>query len=174
MKNVKFAGLILNRLFYFLLIMALIIFDQATKLIIARTIKPYSSVRVIPGFLNLSPIHNRGAIFGFFSQMNNKLVFVLLTMASLFALGMVIYYFFKTPPSQKLMEFSLSLILAGALGNLIDRIWRGYVIDFIELYIKRYHWPTFNVADSCITIGTFLLIFIFFIRRPSCTPSSSS
>lgn len=161
-----------KRSFYFLLIIILIIIDQYSKFVIAKTIKPYSSLTVIPGFFKLSRIHNRGAIFGFFSQTDNKFVFIGLALASLFALAMVIYYFFKTSPSEKLMEISLSLILAGALGNLIDRIWRGYVIDFLEFYIGRYHWPNFNVADSCITIGAVLFIFIFFMRRPSCTPSS--
>jgi signal peptidase II len=94
-------------------------------------------------------------------------------LATLVALALVVYYFFKTPPAEKPAKISLSLILAGALGNLIDRVFRGYVIDFLDLYVKKWHWPSFNVADSCVTIGAFLLVFIvFFKRRRICTPSS--
>jgi signal peptidase II len=64
------------------------------------------------------------------------------------------------------------MILAGALGNLADRLLRGYVIDFLDVYVKRWHWPFFNVADSCITIGALLLIAAFFRRKPACSPSS--
>ncbi len=63
------------------------------------------------------------------------------------------------------MKISLSLILAGALGNLIDRVFRGYVIDFVDCYIKKWHWPFFNVADSCITIGALFLIYIFLFKK---------
>jgi signal peptidase II len=124
-------------------------------------------VRLIPGFFNITVIHNKGAIFGFFSQTGNQLVYVLLTLASFAALGLVVYYFFKTPPAEKLMKISLSLVLAGALGNLIDRIFRGYVIDFLDFYVEKWHWPFFNVADSCITIGACLLILVFFRRKPA-------
>jgi signal peptidase II len=98
---------------------------------------------------------------------------MLLTLTSLAALALVVYYFFKTPPDEKLMKISLSFILGGALGNLADRIFRGYVVDFMDFYVKKWHWPSFNVADSCITIGAILLIFLFFFkRRPKCTLSS--
>jgi signal peptidase II len=94
-------------------------------------------------------------------------------LATLVALALVVYYFFMIPTAEKLTKISLSLILAGALGNLIDRVFRGYVIDFLDLYVKKWHWPSFNVADSCVTIGAFLLVFIvFFKRRRICTPSS--
>jgi signal peptidase II len=79
---------------------------------------------------------------------------------------MVIYYFVKTPSSHKTMKVALSLILAGAVGNLIDRVVRGSVIDFIEVHIRGFTWPTFNVADSCITVGASLLVLMLFIRRP--------
>jgi signal peptidase II len=89
----------------------------------------------------------------------------MLTLASLAALAFVIFYFFKTPTSERLMKISLSLILAGALGNLIDRIFRGYVIDFLDFYVKKWHWPSFNISDASITIGAFIIIFIFFFRK---------
>lgn len=158
---------------YPLIILALLSVDQLTKALIARNIMIQDSKSIIPGFFNLAHIRNRGAIFGFFSRAESSILFIFLTLVSLVALGLVIYYFFKTPSSETLMKVSLSLILAGALGNLTDRFFRGYVIDFLDFYIKNWHWPSFNVADACITIGAFLLIFILiFRRRKECTPSS--
>jgi len=100
-------------------------------------------------------------------------VYLLLTFASLIALGLVVYYFFKTPPDEKFLKISLSLILAGALGNFVDRVFKGYVIDFLDVSIKGWHWPSFNMADSCISTGAVLLIFIFLFKRsPTCSQSS--
>jgi signal peptidase II len=157
---------------YFLIMIALVALDQATKHIIARTVDLYESVTVIPGFFNITRIHNKGAIFGSFSQANNKLVFALLTAASLAALALVVYYFFKTPAGDKLMKVALTLIMAGALGNQFDRLIRGHVIDFLDFYVGQAHWPFFNAADSCITIGACLMLVILFRRKPECSPSS--
>lgn len=157
---------------YFLLAIALVALDQATKLLVARTVDLYQSITVIPGFFNITRIHNKGAIFGSFSQTNNKLVFALLTAASLAALVLVVYYFFKTPAGDKLMKVALTLIMAGALGNQFDRLIRGHVIDFLDFYVGNAHWPFFNAADSCITIGACLMLVILFRRKPECYPSS--
>jgi signal peptidase II len=157
---------------YFVLILFWVAVDQAVKFAVVRAVNLYESRTVIPGFFNLTRVHNRGAIFGTFSQMKNETVFLVLTVASFLALVFVVAFFFKTPPSDKLMKVSLSLILAGALGNLVDRIARGHVIDFLDFYVGQRHWPFFNVADSCITVGAFLMLFIFLRRKPECTPSS--
>lgn len=163
-----------RRIFFFLFILLMLIVDQVSKFIIIRNLPLFSSLNVIPGFFNLIHIHNRGAIFGFLSQSESQVVFYLLTLASLVALSLVVYYFFKTPPEEKFLEISLSLIFAGALGNLIDRIFRGYVIDFVDLYFKKWHWPSFNVADASVSIGAVFLIFILlFKKRSKCFPSSS-
>ena len=162
-----------RQLSYFLFILVLVIADQLTKAIVSQKIAFLANIRVVPGFFNLTHIRNRGAIFGFFSRSGNQLIYIVLTLASLAALGLVIYYFFKTPTSERFMKISLSLILAGALGNLIDRIFRGYVVDFLDFYVKNWHWPSFNIADASITIGGFILIFIFlFKRRPKCSQYS--
>lgn len=161
-----------RRLFYFLLVLFVLSADQVTKAIVSHRIALSTDLSLIPGFLNLTHIQNRGAIFGFFSQSGSRLVYLLITLASLVALALVIYYFFKTSPSEKLMKISLSLILGGALGNLMDRIFRGYVIDFMDFYVKKWHWPSFNIADSCISIGAILLIIIFLFKRgPKCSRS---
>lgn len=159
---------------YFLLILFLLIADQVTKAWIARSIILNSSRQVIPGYFQLVHIRNKGAIFGFFSQSGNRYVFLFLTLASLIALSLVVYYFFKASTEEKWMKISLSLIIAGALGNFVDRIFKGYVIDFLDVSVKDWHWPSFNIADSCISIGAVLLIFIFLFKRSStCSPSSS-
>jgi signal peptidase II len=77
---------------------------------------------------------------------------------SLTALGLVIYYFVKVPTSERLLKFTLALVMAGALGNLFDRVTKGYVVDFLDFYIGSYHWPAFNIADSAIFVGAALLI----------------
>ena len=158
---------------YFVLITILLFIDQSAKVLVAQSIVPQDPIEIIPGFFNLVHIQNRGAIFGFFSKSGSPSVQFLLMVASLGAMFLVIYYFFKTPFSETLQKTSLSLILAGALGNLADRIFRGYVIDFLDFYVKEWHWPSFNVADSCVSIGAvLLLIALFFRRNPQCSPSS--
>jgi signal peptidase II len=151
---------------YFLLALVLVVVDQVTKAIVAGHVTLYQSIPVIRGFFNITRIHNKGAIFGTFSQTGNSLVFVLLTAASLAALGFVVYYFFKTPATDTLMKIALALIMAGALGNQFDRLVRGHVIDFLDFYIGQAHWPFFNAADSCITVGAFLMLVVLFRRKP--------
>ena len=151
---------------HLVLIAVMIAADQITKAVVAKSVPFYGSVSVIPGFFSISHIHNTGAIFGMFGGSGSRLIAILLTAASLTAMGLVIVYFLKTPASQKAMRFALSLILAGALGNFIDRLFRGYVIDFLEVHVKKFYWPTFNIADSCISIGAVLLVFTLFSRRP--------
>jgi signal peptidase II len=157
---------------YLLLAALLVVADQASKALVARTVELYKSVPVIPGFFNITRVHNKGAIFGTFSQTNNTLVFALLTAASIAALAFVAYFFFKTPSTDALMKIALTLIMAGALGNQFDRLVRGHVIDFLDFYLGSAHWPFFNVADSCITVGAGLMIFALFRSKPACTPSS--
>lgn len=157
---------------YFALMAGLVVLDQAAKAVVASKVALYESVRVIKGFFNISRIHNKGAIFGTFSQTDNTLVFGLLTAASLAALAFVVYFFLKTPASDTLMKVALTLIMAGALGNQFDRLVRGHVIDFLDFYIGPAHWPFFNVADSCITIGAGLMLFTLFRRKSACSPSS--
>ncbi|MEN6312560.1 MAG: signal peptidase II [Acidobacteriota bacterium] len=157
---------------YLLFILFLAAVDQAVKAVVVRNVELFENVTVIPGFFNITRIHNSGAIFGAFNQMHNKTIFAILTAASILALVLVVYYFVKTPASDRLMKISLAMIMAGALGNIIDRIARGFVVDFLDFHIRGAHWPFFNVADSCITIGACLMIAIFFRRKPACTPSS--
>ncbi len=155
-----------------MIILFLLFVDQLTKTIVSTAFDLYESRVVISGFFNLTYIKNRGAIFGFFSSHQSFYIYALLTLASLAALGLVVYYFYKTPSSERFLKISLSLILAGALGNLTDRLFRGSVVDFLDFYVKDWHWPFFNVADACITMGAFLLLYFFFFKKgDTCFPS---
>jgi signal peptidase II len=150
---------------FLILILLLVALDHITKYFVVKNIGLHTSKVVIPGFFNLTQVQNRGAIFGFFSRSSSPWVFVVLTVLSVVAFALIIYYFFGISPSDRWMKLSLSLVLAGATGNLLDRIIRGYVIDFLDFYVKGWHWPTFNVADSCISVGAVLLFILFFFRR---------
>jgi signal peptidase II len=158
---------------YLVLVFVLVLVDQVSKWLVAGHIPLYSSRTIIPEFFNLTHIHNKGAIFGFFSQSGRRGIFLALAAASFVALALVIIYFFKTSASERGLKLALSLIMAGALGNQVDRVGRGYVIDFIDFHIKNRHWPFFNVADSCITVGAVFLLILLLVRKPTCSPSSS-
>ncbi len=156
---------------YLGLVALLVALDQLTKALVAGTVDLYRSVPVIPGFFNITHIRNSGAIFGFFSNSESLPVFIGLRVATFLALGFVIYYFIKTPAGATLTKISLALVLAGAVGNFFDRLLRGYVTDFLDFYLGQAHFPFFNVADSCITVGAALLIIISLRRKPECSPS---
>jgi len=146
--------------FYYGFIIFWLAVDQLTKYLVVRNIALYEARAVVPGFFNLTHVHNRGAIFGFLGNTDKPLALIFLNLGALVAFTVVVYYFLKTPITLSWMKISLALIISGAMGNLADRIFRGYVIDFLDFYVKRFHWPFFNVADSCITVGTLILFFI--------------
>ena len=129
--------------------------DQASKIFIDRTMDLHSSITVVKNFFNITYIRNKGAAFGFLAESSFRLPFFILI--SIIAGIVIIGIFRKLRPEQKLTAVSLSLIFAGALGNLIDRIRLGEVIDFIYVHWYEHYWPAFNVADSAICVGVFLL-----------------
>ncbi len=162
-----------KNIFYFIFIGFWLFLDQLTKYLIARSLSLYEVVQVIPGFFNLTRVHNRGAIFGFLSNTSNPLALIFLNAGALLAFAVVTYYFIKTPEEMFLTRISFALIISGAMGNIADRLIRGYVVDFIDFYIGSFHWPFFNIADSCITVGAIILIISLFRSQKECTQSSS-
>ncbi|MEE9523678.1 MAG: signal peptidase II [Thermodesulfovibrionales bacterium] len=134
---------------YFLISAAIIIFDQFTKQMIVNNIMPYEAIYVLP-FFNIVNVANKGAAFGSMQFMGNPFFIVI----SLIAIAAVIYLLIKGIEDP----LALSFILGGAIGNLIDRLRFGFVVDFLDVFIGRYHWPAFNVADSFLTIGIFLIL----------------
>ena len=135
----------LNLFFLFLFLVTL---DQITKALVINFFDLYESVSLFP-IINLTFVVNYGFAFGL---LNNPSLNQLLV--SLVILAIILYFLYLLIKTQdKVFQLTLTLILAGALGNFIDRIFRGFVIDFIDIYIGKYHWPAFNIADSCITVG---------------------
>lgn len=134
-----------------------IILDQGTKLLVHRTMPLYQSIPVIDGFFSLTHVRNRGAAFSILSQTPWRLPFFLaVTLVALVTVGVML----KRVDSTRTLEITgLSLILSGALGNLIDRLRLGEVIDFLDIFWRGHHWPAFNVADSAICIGVGILIY---------------
>ncbi len=133
----------------------ILILDQATKLYIDANFRLHESVPVIRGLFNLTYVRNKGAAFGIFADSSIRIPFFI-TVSIVAMLG-ILWYINRIRQDQKLAAFALSLVFSGALGNLVDRIRLGEVIDFLDVFWKRYHWPAFNVADSAITIGVALL-----------------
>lgn len=129
--------------------------DQLTKLYIARTMSLYQSIPVVDGLFNIFYIRNKGAAFSFLSNASWRLPFFIAV--SLVAALAILVAFTRLRNDQKLAQLSLAMIFSGAVGNLIDRVRLGEVIDFLDVYWKSHHWPAFNVADSLICVGVALL-----------------
>ncbi len=139
----------------------IVLVDQVVKAIVLKAMPLYQSIPVIPGFFNITHIHNPGGAFGFLAGNNSHWRFVLFTCASTVAIGLIFYFYAKLPPGFAWLRAGLALIFGGAVGNLIDRLRFKEVVDFLDFYLGTWHWPAFNVADSAIVIG--ILIFIYHI-----------
>ena len=132
-----------------------LLLDQATKLYIDRTMQLFDSTPVLTNFFHITYVRNRGAAFSFLSEASWRLPFFI--GISLVASVAILIAFHKLRNDQKLAQVSLAMIFSGAVGNLIDRVRLGEVIDFLDAHWYRHHWPAFNVADSLICVGVFLL-----------------
>jgi signal peptidase II len=141
------------------------ILDQATKLQIQKHLTLFTSVEVIPGFFNLVHTLNRGAAFGFLNNPDTSWQTYFFIGATALAVTIIFNLLSKASPGDKLLICSLGLILGGAIGNLIDRVRTGEVIDFLDFVIASYHWPAFNVADIAISCGSLALILSFYVRK---------
>ena len=158
-----FGNLFNNKINFSLLILSifLLIVDQSTKAIIVNRFDLYESIPIIP-FFNLTFVVNYGFAFGFLNSPSLNQIIV-----SIVILSIIIYFLYLVIKTQDhIFKMCLVLILSGAIGNFIDRIFRGYVVDFIDIYVFNYHWPAFNIADSCISVGFVILIFnILFLNK---------
>lgn len=142
-----------------ILLLSTVLLDQATKLIIDRTFPLHHSVPVIEGFFSLTYIRNTGAAFGIFSGSHESFRRPFLILFSLLAIGFIFRLLWRLSKTEKGLITALTLILGGAVGNLIDRVLYGEVIDFLDFYWSSFHWPAFNFADSFITIGVVITLF---------------
>jgi signal peptidase II len=146
------------RVLYGVSAMGIVALDQLTKRLVDRALTLHETRAVVPGLLQLTYVRNRGAVFGFFNGADFPHQALAFALISLVALGLIVLYSFRLPATRLLPQSALALILGGAVGNLIDRLAHGYVIDFLDVYWRTHHWPMFNVADSAISVGVALLI----------------
>lgn len=156
---------------YLFVSLAVIILDQWTKWLVELHLPHHVVDPVIPGFLNLTHVRNTGVAFGLFAassgQEGGSWILTLLGLAALSAVGL---YFWFAPSRNRGLMVALALVVGGAVGNLIDRISSGAVTDFIDVYVGTYHWPSFNVADSAISIGIVLMAIDSFRARKDPSP----
>jgi len=154
---------------YLLLSLLVVVADQWSKWLVERQLPLHQPREIIPGILNFTHVKNTGVAFGLFAANGSGFGTLILTVLGLVALSVVGVYFWRTSSQDRLMLTSLALILGGAVGNLIDRVATGSVTDFIDAYVGTFHWHTFNMADSAITIGICLMAVEILLagKRPS-------
>lgn len=133
----------------------IVILDQLSKFVVHTTMNLYDSFQVIPYFLNFTYIRNEGIAFGIYFE-GAKTIFIILPIL----ITVYLFYLLKNEEFQdKFSQLALYLIIAGAIGNIIDRVFRGYVVDFIDFHLNGMHWYVFNIADSSVTIGLIFLLY---------------
>jgi signal peptidase II len=160
----------LSKLRYLLVSLAVIVLDQWTKWLVEVHLPHHSSRPVIPGFFNLTHVRNTGVAFGLFASDGGGSGNWLLTLLGLGALVAVGLYFWYTPSRDRILLAALALVVGGAIGNLIDRVSSGAVTDFLDVFVGLHHWPSFNVADSAISVGIVLMAIDSF--RPHHVPAA--
>lgn len=136
----------------------IVVLDLFIKRLVAGSFSLWESIEVIPGFFSLTYILNPGAAFGLFSTLNSSVRIPLLVAFSVLALGFIAHLYLGPLGRRKLPAVGLPLIAGGAIANLYERIAAGAVVDYLDFYIKGYHWPAFNVADASITVGVALIL----------------
>ncbi len=146
-----------NTLIWLWLAALVLLLDQLTKLAVIDQLTPYVDVIALTSFFNLVHVHNTGAAFSLFADQPGWQRGFFITVAVV-ASGIILFLLKKTA-GRRVFSIALALILGGAIGNVIDRILYGHVIDFLDVYVGNWHWPAFNVADAAITVGAGMLIF---------------
>jgi signal peptidase II len=159
-----------RRVLYVVTSLAVVLLDQATKALVAERIPLHTSIPVIRGFFDLTHVRNSGAAFGIFASLESPFRGIFLNAVAFLVFVGVLVYALKSPVTETRLQAGLALILGGAVGNLIDRMRFASVTDFLRFYVDRWEWPSFNVADSAITVGVLLLAWDIW-RRPNEEPA---
>jgi signal peptidase II len=146
-----------RRLVYFSLSLAVVALDQVTKAIVAARIPLHETIPVIRGFFDLTHVRNAGAAFGLFASFSSPARSTLLTLVSAAVFLGVLAWSLTSSATLTRLQLALALVLGGAVGNLVDRVRFQSVTDFLRFYVDRWEWPSFNVADSAISVGVVLL-----------------
>lgn len=152
--------------------LAILLPDLLTKWLVGRHLDPWSVRPVIEGFFNLSHVHNRGAAFGFLNSASIEWQVPLFIAINVVSIGFILYLVRSAKRDTFAMMGGLGMILGGAIGNLIDRVARGHVVDFLDFYVGPYHWPSFNVADIGICVGAGLVILAFYLEDRNASDSA--
>jgi signal peptidase II len=142
-----------------------VIVDQITKLLILKHLPFDQNITVIAGFFDIVHINNPGGAFGLLANLSPQWRTIIFLFISSLAVGLIFYFYIKTPKSHPWLAAGFALIFGGAIGNLIDRLRFGFVIDFLDFYIAKYHWPAFNIADSAITVGLSIFVIHIVLRK---------
>ena len=142
-----------------------VVLDQISKVQITQTMRLHESIPVLPEFFSLTYIRNPGAAFGLLASSGQTFRLIFFGLTSVFALGLLGMIFFRLRQDDWVGQLSIAGILGGAIGNLLDRVRFGEVIDFLDFYVNGYHWPAFNVADAAISVGVFFLILHFALEK---------
>lgn len=150
----------------------LILLDQVTKEWVRRAIPLHESIPVIDGFLNWVHVRNSGAAFGFMNAVDFPYKSVVVSLVAVVALVAIASYARQLGAETPLARTALTLVLAGAVGNLIDRLTAGFVVDFVDVYWREYHFWAFNVADSAITVGAILMVVELIFARTHVSPTA--
>jgi signal peptidase II len=151
--------------------LGIILGDQSIKALVRNSVGLFESRPLIPGLVDLAHVRNEGVAFGLFNRVELPFKWVFTTTLALAALGGITYYARHIRPSERLARIGLSMILGGAIGNLIDRVWAGYVLDFVDVYWHEWHFWAFNVADACISIGAVLVFVDLLVPQKTAEPS---
>ncbi len=144
---------------------SVLVLDQITKMMVDHWMRLYQSIEILPNFFHLTYIRNTGAAFGFLAGGPSMLRVAFFVVTTVVAIGCIFYLLKNLPSGETATTAGLSLILGGALANLLDRVRMGEVIDFIDLHWYQLHWPAFNVADAAISVGVILLLIQMLRRR---------
>jgi len=157
------------RLVYLALSLILFALDRHTKGMVVARLPLHQSVPVVKGFFHLTHVTNTGALFGLLAGLSSPLRGLVFLMVPILAILMILVFQFRSPKKDLPVQTGLSMILGGALGNLWDRLVLGHVVDFLDFSVAGYHWPAFNVADSCICLGVLTLALDLYWRERHAT-----
>jgi signal peptidase II len=145
-------------MYFYLISLAIVLLDQFAKLLVVRSMRLGQNIPIVPSFFDLTFVLNPGAAFSLFATMPEWVRNPFFILISVAAAVLIVAYRSRYVRENRLASVSLALILGGAIGNLIDRLRYGVVVDFLDAHIYQYHWPIFNVADSAISVGVTLLL----------------
>ncbi len=145
--------IIRERMPYLALSGGVVLVDRLTKFLIDQRFGLGESLPIIADFFNLTYVRNTGVAFGIFASADSRYRVIVLSGFAVAAAVMVTVYSFRSPIGQRILQTGLALIFGGAIGNLYDRLLYGYVVDFLEFHLGAYYWPTFNIADTAISVG---------------------